>query len=174
MATEHERILQSRAFNTIQTANKAQVTALVAGALKQMHGPAVPGVHPSEIVFDDPDSDPFAGNTNNRAVAQRIAKQRGKQYIAGALAIPNGDPDKAREDIEKSHRVNPARESPVVEEDDLSTDKPKPTPGSPAAQRLAADLAKTAETARSPITPIPSANAPEPGKPTGPPIWKPS
>lgn len=99
------------------------------------------------------EADPFAGNTNNRNVAKRIAREgRGKQYINAAFPAHTGDSQKAAADVQKSLKANPETvptpdEFPPI---DLGV---KPSAGSPAAQKVDEPASTPAPAAPSVWTP---------------------
>lgn len=84
------------------------------------------------------DEDPFNGNQNNRRVAARIAKMSKRKYLNNSEPTHIGDPEKAARDVARSLELNPETELLSGDEQvmaDLSP-KLKPSPGSPAAQKV--------------------------------------
>lgn len=112
----------------------------------------------TELDLEDHDADPFGGNINNRRVAERVAAQKSPEFLNFAIPTHGGDPNKAREDIQKSKAINPDPVIPAGDGDEmLPVSVPTgPTPGSPAA-----------EAANAPSAPLPPAPPDAPPMPAG-------
>lgn len=80
---------------------------IVARDMPEPTGVSLPDPDPAKAVLDDPDADPFAGNLNNRRVAERIAKGKTRKYLSNSMPTHLGDPNKAAADVAKSKAVNP-------------------------------------------------------------------
>ena len=109
----------------------------------------IPPVHELSLIAED--EDPFAGNLNNRRVAERVASQNRTIYTNVHKIVHTGDPGKAARDVELSKKLNPDSVS-ASEQAELDAqksaaalrNKPKPTPGSPAAAKAEATGEPTA------------------------------
>lgn len=134
----------SQAVDRLLTNRQVELNKAVAAAVTAGTSEVIQPVHPSKLVLIDENEDPFGGNINNRRVAERIMRQRGKNYGNTHIPTHTGDPSKAARDVAKSKEINP---DPLGNSDEEATVEAKretrlPAPGSPAANRQAAEAAE--------------------------------
>lgn len=167
-ATQKELLHDSKNVDTVARDRMNRLALAVKDAADEMDESVEPTAI-EDLQLDEPDSDPFNGNLNNRRVAARIAR---------GIEVSAGDPKKAKADVEQSLRVNP---EPVIKTGDEFPEIKlvggrEVTPGSPAdlkhgkSQTQMGGQAPTGEQAQQAST-APAATETK-GKGKNPPQWK--